>query len=38
MELPYYEMGRAAMTLAIDGDRPPQVVRLKGKFVERHSL
>lgn len=38
MELPYYEMGRAAMTLAIDGSQSPQVIRLKGKFVDRHSL
>lgn len=38
MELPYYEMGRAAMNLAIDGARGNQVLRLKGKFVERQSL
>jgi LacI family transcriptional regulator len=38
MELPYYEMGRAAMNLAIDGAPHNQVLRLKGKFVERHSL
>lgn len=38
MELPYYEMGRAAMTLAIDGATDGQVLRLKGQFVERASL
>ena len=38
MELPYYEMGRAAMDLAIDGPSHHQVFRLKGKFVERDSL
>lgn len=38
MELPYYEMGRAAMTLAIDGQDEAQVLRLKGKFIERQSL
>lgn len=38
MELPYYEMGRAAMTLAIDGAQGNEVLRLKGKFVERQSL
>jgi LacI family transcriptional regulator len=38
MELPYYEMGRAAMMLAIDGAKHNQVLRLKGKFVERNSL
>lgn len=38
MELPYYEMGRAAMNLAIDGAPAPQAIRLKGKFIERHSL
>ena len=38
MELPYYDMGRAAMTLAIDGPHHTQVVRLKGQFVERSSL
>ncbi len=38
MELPYYEMGRAAMNLAIDGTDGKQVVRLKGKFIERQSL
>lgn len=38
MELPYYEMGRAAMSMAIDGAGASQVVRLKGKFIERSSL
>jgi LacI family transcriptional regulator len=38
MELPYYEMGRAAMTLAIDGAANNQVLRLQGKFIERNSL
>ena len=38
MELPYYEMGRLAMNLAIDGAGTPEVARLKGKFVERNSL
>lgn len=38
MELPYYEMGRAAMNLAIDGAAEGEVLRLKGKFVERQSL
>lgn len=38
MELPYYEMGRTAMTLAIDGADKPQTLRLKGRFVERGSF
>lgn len=38
MELPYYAMGRAAMTLAIDDAAKSQVLRLKGKFIERKSL
>lgn len=38
MELPYYDMGRTAMTLAIDGPHDTQVLRLKGQFVERSSL
>jgi Transcriptional regulators len=38
MELPYYEMGRAAMNLAIDGAAGNQVLRLKGRFIERQSL
>lgn len=38
MELPYYDMGRAAMNLAIDGSDENQVLRLKGKFIERQSL
>lgn len=38
MELPYYEMGRTAMTLAIDGAEPGQVLRLNGAFIGRGSL
>lgn len=38
MELPYYEMGRTAMNLAIDGGEDRQVLRLKGKFIERASM
>ncbi len=38
MELPYYDMGRAAMNLAIDGAEGRQVLRFKGKFIERKSL
>ena len=38
MELPYYEMGRRAMEMAIDGVGGPQVVRLAGRFIERSSL
>jgi len=38
MELPYYEMGRLAMNMAIDGARGGQVTRLKGRFVGRSSL
>lgn len=38
MELPYYDMGRTAMILAIDGPHDTQVLRLKGQFVERSSL
>ncbi|MDK1492498.1 substrate-binding domain-containing protein [Sinorhizobium sp. 7-81] len=38
MELPYYEMGRAAMNLAIDGAQGAQVLRLKGRFIERAPL
>lgn len=38
MELPYYEMGRAAMNLAIDGAEGNQVLRLTGRFIERSSL
>jgi LacI family transcriptional regulator len=39
MELPYYDMGRAAMFAAIDnpGGRP-QTLRLQGRFVDRESL
>lgn len=38
MELPYYEMGRAAMSLAIDDPMRSRALRLKGKFVARKSL
>ncbi|TCN21239.1 LacI family transcriptional regulator [Sinorhizobium americanum] len=38
MELPYYEMGRTAMNLAIDGAQGAQVLSLKGRFIERQSL
>ncbi|UYN98959.1 MAG: LacI family DNA-binding transcriptional regulator [Devosia sp.] len=38
MDLPYYDMGRAAMTLAIDGPEDGQVLRLKGTFIDRDSL
>lgn len=38
MELPYYAMGRLAMEMAIEGSDQPQMLRLKGKFIERASL
>lgn len=38
MELPYYEMGRQAMLMAIAPPTVPSVIRLPGKFVERASL
>lgn len=38
VELPYYEMGRAAMKLAIEGASAPETTRLPGRIVERHSL
>jgi LacI family transcriptional regulator len=38
MELPYYEMGRMAMNLAIDGVEQPQVLRLKGRLIGRKSF
>lgn len=39
MELPYYEMGRAAMIAAIDEPTGrPRTMRLPGRFVERASL
>ncbi len=38
MELPYYEMGRAAMTAAIDGSDFGQVLRMPGKFIDRLSM
>lgn len=38
MELPYYEMGRAAMTAAIDGSDFGQLLRMPGKFIDRQSM
>lgn len=38
MELPYYEMGRAAMLAAIDHPPHPETIRLPGRFVDRASL
>jgi LacI family transcriptional regulator len=38
MELPYYEMGRRAMTLAIDRPHGAESIRLGGRFVERASM
>lgn len=38
MELPYYDMGRAAMSAAIDGSDFGQVLRIPGKFIDRHSM
>ncbi len=38
MNLPYYEMGRAAMTAAIEGAETSGVQRIAGKFIERSSL
>lgn len=38
MALPYYEMGRAAMTMAIDGVAGRASLRLPGNFVDRESL
>jgi LacI family transcriptional regulator len=39
MELPYYEMGRAAMLAAIDEPGgPPATLRLQGRFIDRQSL
>ncbi|WP_265518215.1 LacI family DNA-binding transcriptional regulator [Nitratireductor luteus] len=38
MELPYYEMGRAAMLAAINPPPAPETVRLPGRFIERGSL
>ena len=38
MELPYYDMGRAAMTAAIDGSDFGQMLRMPGKFIDRQSL
>jgi LacI family transcriptional regulator len=38
MELPYYEMGRAAMMAAIDPPAKPRTMRLPGKLIERASF
>ncbi len=39
MELPYYEMGRAAMMMAIDSpEGPAETLRLPGRFIDRASL
>ncbi len=39
MELPYYEMGRAAMLAAIENPEAPRgILRLQGKFIERESI
>ncbi len=39
MQLPYYEMGRAAMLMAIEPPPGPvQVLELPGRFIERQSL
>jgi LacI family transcriptional regulator len=38
MALPYYEMGRLAMRMAIDGVTGKTVVRLPGTLVDRQSL
>lgn len=38
VELPYYQMGRAAMEAAIAGAQEPKVLRLRGKIIERHSM
>jgi LacI family transcriptional regulator len=39
MELPYYDMGRAAMLTAIDPPAgPAHTIRLSGRFVERASV
>lgn len=38
MALPYYEMGWAAMNLAIDGTHGAGIVKLQGSFVDRQSF
>jgi LacI family transcriptional regulator len=38
MELPYYEMGRAAMLAAIDGNETDRVQLIRGAFVDRNSM
>lgn len=38
MELPYHEMGRAAMTAAIDGTTFTEPLLVRGRFIDRSSL
>lgn len=38
MELPYYEMGRAAMTAAIDGLDDNRRLLVQGRFIDRESM
>ncbi|HEY8578217.1 MAG TPA: LacI family DNA-binding transcriptional regulator [Devosia sp.] len=38
MALPYYEMGRRAMELAIEGSAKTDIHRLQGSFVDRQSF
>lgn len=38
MSLPYYEMGRLAMNMAIDGESIGAIARLPGTFVGRQSM
>ena len=38
MEVPYYEMGRAAMTIAIDGVTQDRLIRMRGRFINRQSM
>lgn len=38
MELPYYQMGRAAMAVAIDGPHQNLVRRIRGSLIERGSI
>ncbi len=38
MELPYYQMGRAAMSVAIDGPGANPIQLVRGSFVDRQSM
>ncbi len=38
MELPYYEMGRAAMIAALDADTAERVQLIRGTFIDRQSM